>query len=475
MTSTVRTISTFDATPQNIEAEQQILGAILCDNLSMHKIAGFLRDDHFYDPVHGILYEKCRRMIADDRVASPVTLKAFVDEDPSFEQLGGSRYLVRLAGVAISPGSVADYAGIVKDLAERRLALDLIGRAQQSLIGGDDRTGDVLSRLETALGGMQDQTDGRRPVSMMAATTAALRDVHSAFLGEALPVVTTGIPALDKVYAGFGEGEFVILGGRPGMGKTAVALGIALNAARAGHHVVFASLEMHEKSLALRALSEGSARTGDAIEYSKARRGQIDGQDMVKLAEVAKEISQLPITFLPREYSEIGTLPAGVRQALRAHPDIEKTPLIILDYLQLMRADGKRSVYETVTEISKAGKQLAMKLNAPILALSQLSRAVEGRDDKRPMLSDLRDSGQIEQDADAVLFCYRPAYYLAQDEPKPGSDSYHDDHLAWTDAMERVKHRLEIIVAKQRQGPAPATALVGFAPATNLIFDGGQS
>jgi replicative DNA helicase len=251
------------------------------------------------------------------------------------------------------------------------------------------------------------------------------------------------------------------------MGKTGVALSIALNVARAGHGVVIASLEMNPEAMAMRALSEATAQSGHAVSYASLRRGTFTQSQGERLKEVTEGVAMLPITFLPRQYSDIGALFAGARQVQRAMGGAMR--LLIVDYAQLLRSQAKGR-YEQITEISIALKALSGQLNVPVIALSQLSRQVEQRDDKRPMLSDLRESGQLEQDADAVLFCYRDEYYLEREKP----DGHDFDALGdWQAAMERVRNRLEIIVAKQRQG-AVGTAAVRFNPAINLVWEDGR-
>ena len=456
------------AAPMNVEAEQQLLGCILLYNDQMHRVLPVVQAEHFFDPVHALIFERCRIQIDAERPANPVTLKAFLEREPGIQALGGPSYLVRLAGAALAPVLALDYAKIVRDLADRRFALEAIDTARQSILSGDETAAAVVSRLETVLDAMQDDVGARGPVSMMKATTDALRDVNAAYMGEAPLAIPTGIQSIDAFAPILSPGNLVYLGGRPGMGKSAVALSIALGAARRGHHVIFSTLEMDEKQLAVRALSEAASSQGNTlIEYSRAMQGNISENDMRVLVEAARSQAELPITFVPSEYGTIETLPAGIRMAKRRAADITKMPLIVVDYIQLLEAEGTRGLYEQVTKISKRLKMLARRLQAPILAVAQLSREVEKRADKRPVLSDLRDSGQLEQDADAVLFCYREEYYLQRES--------HDETdlemmAAWQDAMERAKNVLELSVSKQRMGPV-RTVKVRFNPATNYIWE----
>lgn len=314
--------------------------------------------------------------------------------------------------------------------------------AHHAITQGEDKADQIAARLEAALILVAD-ADGRvAPVSMLKATTLALEQAHDAYHGRTGDCIASGIGALDEILGGFYPGELIILGGRPSMGKTGIALSIALNAARAGHGVVIASLEMNPEAMAMRALSEATAQSGHAVSYASLRRGTFTQSQGERLKQVTEGVAKLPITFLPRQYSDIGALYAGARQVQRAMGGAMR--LLIVDYAQLLRSQAKGR-YEQITEISIALKALSGRLNVPVIALSQLSRQVEQRDDKRPMLSDLRESGQLEQEADAVLFCYRDEYYLEREKP----DDHDFDALGdWQAAMERVRNRLEIIVAK---------------------------
>jgi replicative DNA helicase len=257
-----------------------------------------------------------------------------------------------------------------------------------------------------------------------------------------------------------------LLGGRPSMGKSSVALSMALNAARAGHGVIIASLEMTPSALAMRALSEATTSTSHSTSYMDLRQGAFSEDQARALHGCAKHVSELPIIFLPREYQDADLMQVGVKQALRRLPR-DKTPLVVVDYAQLMRSKA-RTRYEQITDVSMALKGMAMTLELPVIALSQLSRAVEQRDDKRPMMSDLRESGQLEQDADGVMFCYRDEYYLERQKPADEGDL--QKIADWETLMSAAHNRLEIIVAKQRQGRV-GTAHVRLNPATNHIWE----
>lgn len=451
-----------DAAPHSVEAEQQLLGALLLDPERIPLVASQGGARLFYDPVHRDLYEAIAQRDRDGLLISPVALKEWAEAHEGASQIGGPSYLARLASAA-AYGDLREYCDLLGDLAAKRDLLEAVSAARERI--AEDPAHVVAGRLEAALATLDGGGKAPRPVSMTAAVTDALREIVAAHRGDETRALRTGIGALDAIFSGLFPGELVLLGGRPSMGKTSAALNIALNVARQGHGVVIASYEMTPESMAMRALSEGTAEAGNAMAYSDMRRGDV--ADMAALRDAARGVGELPITFLPRAFSETGALFAGAKQARRILGQ-ENMRLLIVDYVQLMRAAG-RSRYEQITEISQALKSLAGQLGVPVLALSQLSRQVESRDDKRPRLDDLRESGQLEQDADAVLFCYRDEYYLERTQP-PDHDL--DAMAAWQDAMERAKNRLEIICAKQRQGRI-GTAHVFCNPAFNRIWEPG--
>lgn len=453
--------------PHSVEAEQQILGAILVGAASVDVVNAQGGAAIFYDSVHGEIFRTCARLEKQGRAVSPVTVAAAFPRDwsVSLADLGGPGYLARLAGAAVSPRYAADYAALLADEKAKR---DLIGIMRQShidLAGGDLSASDVAAKMEAAIGVLGQSSSAIRPVSMVKAVTDAMSDSYDAYTGSSAAMVQSGIRALDHYTGGFGAGELWLLGGRPSMGKTGVMLSMALNAAREGHPVVIASLEMTPKAMAMRALSEQTAQNNYATAYSDIRRGTYGPANKEALTAAARALVDLPISFLPREYQDADLLQVGVKQALRGKRD-DKMPLVLVDYAQLMRSKAK-SRYEQITDISLALKGLAMSLDLPLVALSQLSRALEQREEKRPMMSDLRESGQLEQDADGVIFCYRDEYYLQREEPD------HDDveaYEAWSRAREAARNKLELIVAKQRQGEI-GTAHVMFNPAINRIWE----
>ena len=455
-----------DQLPVNVEAEQQTLGALLLDNARIATVAARGGADLFGDPVHAEIFAKMARMERDSILASPVTLREWASAQEGMRELGGAKYLARLAGASISGSSVGHYADLLAETKSRRDLTLALREAQGALTKSDEPAAAIANRLESTLLSMSEVGTGPKPTSMMAAVTKAMQQSTDAAQGNFGSFVRTGIPSLDGLVTGLYPGELVLLGGRPSMGKTSVALNIALNAARAGNHVVICSLEMNPEAMALRALSERTAELGKGITYRDIRQGVGSPALQAVLAEAAREVANLPIQFLSRDYSEIGAMMAGAKQARRVLGD--DLGLLVVDYAQLLKVQGARSRYDEVSEISRTLKALAGQMNVPVLALSQLSRNLESRDDKRPMMSDLRESGQLEQDADAVFFCYRDEYYIERDKP----DTHDIEKLdRWQRALDLARNRLEIIVAKQRQGPI-GTANVMCNVALNRIWEG---
>ena len=447
-----------------IEAEQAVLGTALLDSNFCGAIQRAGGEQLFAEPVHARIFAIAAERERAQMLVSPVTVATAMASDPGLAELGGAGYVARLAG-ATNTTLARGYLEMLADLRAKRTMVAAMAAARDEITTGEEAAVKIAGRLEAALLEASVAAGNAGPVSMLKAAATAMEQVAAAYRGEPGDAVMTGISALDQILGGLHPGEMILLGGRPSMGKTAVALSIATRAARAGHHVAIASLEMNPEAMALRAIAEATAEAGTAAAYADIRRGAITAEQMQAVAHAAcHTVGELPITFLPRHYSDIGALMAGAKQIHRIAPSGLR--LLIVDYAQLLRSQA-RGRYEQITEISIALKALAGQLNVPVLALSQLSRAVEQRDDKRPTLSDLRESGQLEQDADAVLFCYRDEYYLQREKPD-------DDDLElladWTAAMDRARNRLDIIVAKQRQGEV-GTARLRFNPATNLIWE----
>ncbi|MBM3606570.1 MAG: hypothetical protein FJX25_18225 [Alphaproteobacteria bacterium] len=453
-----------DAGHHSIEAEQQLLGALMMDDRLTPIVMRAGGAELFSHPLHAEIYESIEIRSNRGDLVSPIALKAALEGSRDLDEAGGPAYLVRLASNAVTGNRdvIRGMAELLAEQARKRAISAAISEAQVGLLRGDVSAREIALQLERQIVAAEFATQADRPTTMHAAVKEALAQAFEAYQGSNAELVRFGIPALDAIIPGLYPGELTLLGGRPAMGKSAVALTMALNAARAGHGVAIASLEMTPAAMAQRALSEASARAGRAVPYLNMRSGEMTEDQVRALMELGMSVGDLPITFLSRSYSNVDALVGGVRQIARATPNLR---LLIVDYAQLLKAQGKDR-YQQVTNISLALKGMAMSLGIPVLALSQLSRSIESRDDKRPVLSDLRESGQLEQDADSVLFCYRPEYYLAQEEP---DQEDLDDYAEWLNDMEHARGKLEIGVAKQRMGQT-GTARCMCALATNTVW-----
>lgn len=452
--------------PLSVEAEQQVLGEMLLTNCEGAGYNAALRAGGaslFFDPVHQRLFEACHKKAMQGFLVSTVTVADVTRDDQGLKELGGPAYLVRMAGSVMAGGQ--HYVAMLADLKRKRELIQTMNEAQAAIAQGEDA--DVIAaRLEASLINA-DPVGQSRPVSLAQALTGASELIVKAYQGDDGGRLRTGLGALDSIVPGFYPGELILLGGRPSMGKSAVASCIATRAARAGKGVCIASLEMTPESMAMRIVSEATADRGAGISYAAMRKGEMTEAQMRSVLDVVqRDVADMPIEFLPPSYRDIGAIFAGVKQVQRRLGG--NLGLVIVDYLGLIKGDGK-SRYEEITNISIALKGMALQLKVPVLALSQLSRAVESRDDKRPQLSDLRESGQLEQDADTVMFCYRDEYYLERERP-PEDDI--ELWAKWDDARQKAKNRLEVIVAKQRQGEI-GTAHMMFNPALNTIWDEG--
>jgi replicative DNA helicase len=457
------------ALPQNVEAEAALLGALMIDNRLAEDVQLKLRPDHFYEPLHARIYEAILKLVDRNMIASPVTLRPLFEQDEEMKELGGPSYLAQLTGSGAAIIGARDFAEQVYELALLRA---LIGVGRDMVEQAIDTSEDVnplaqIEAAESALYRVAEEGGGEGTVKSFAeATRLAVQMAEKALnTGGGLSGVTTGLDGLNAKTGGLHHSDLVILAGRPGMGKTALATNIAFNAARrmvqdledgveagksAGAGVAFFSLEMSADQLATRVLAEQSG-----IPSENLRMGKISQQDFRNLARAAAELESLPFYIDDTAGLTIAALRTRARRLKRQ----KGIGLVVVDYLQLLQGSGRSSNDNRVNEISEISrglKTLAKELNVPVLALSQLSRAVEQREDKRPQLSDLRESGSIEQDADIVLFVYREEYYVQSREPKrpiEGDDAkVHDAHQEWARDMERVYGMAELIVAKQRHG-----------------------
>jgi replicative DNA helicase len=452
----------FRAAPHNVEAEQALLGAILVNNESFYRVSDFLEPQHFFEPIHAKIFELAASLIRAGKVASPVTLKTFLPPDLDVGGLTGSQYLARVAAEATTVINAEDYGRTIYDLATRR-ALIIIGEEMVNVaydapvdLPPSEQIEDAERRLyEIAETGRYD--GGFR--SFATALTTAVDMAAKAYQRDGkLSGLATGLHDMDRMMGGLQSSDLVILAGRPGMGKTALATNLAYNIARAwrgevrpdgrtesvnGGIVGFFSLEMSSEQLATRIIAEQSG-----IPSFKIRRGEIDPSDFDKIAEIAREMETIPLYIDETGGISIAQLTARARRLKRQ----KGLDMLVVDYIQLLSGSSNRAAQgrvQEITEITTGLKALAKELNVPIVALSQLSRQVESRDDKRPQLSDLRESGSIEQDADVVLFVFREEYYLKNKEPRPGTE----EHFKWQAEMDAVMGKAEVIIGKQRHGP----------------------
>jgi len=441
--------------PHNYEAEQALLGALLHNNQAYEKISDFLLPEHFADASNGRIYAVISKLIERGQIADPITLKSTFEQDNSLQEIGGTQYLAHLAASVVSIISVQHYGELIYDLHLRRQLIDLGEEVVNSAFTPDVEH-NAQQQIETAEQRLYDlatigQTD-RGFVPFSKALTESIQIAELAFKREDKIVgVTTGFKDLDGLLGGLHPSDLIILAGRPSMGKTALATNIAFNAAEAGLAqkvyggiVAFFSLEMSSEQLATRLLAQESGIASDRI-----RRGDIPQADFQKFFEVSRRLANLPLYIDDTPALTISALRTRARRLKRKHG----LSMIVVDYLQLLQgAPGARSSenrVQEISEITRGLKTLAKELNVPVIALSQLSRAVEQREDKRPQLADLRESGSIEQDSDVVMFVYREEYYESRREPAPNSDK----HEEWSTRMKQIYNLAEVIVAKQRHGP----------------------
>ncbi len=457
---TIRPEGDAETLPHNIEAEQQLLGAILVNNDIYDRVSSLVKPEHFFDPVHQRIFETASARIRKNALASPVTLKAFLEEDEGLRELGGAAYLARLAAAAISAYAARDYAQMIYDLAVRRdlirLGQDIAAQAGRMDVTSEPK--EQIVEAEQRLYQLAEQGVAERGFqSFLKAVTDAVNMANAAYQRDGgLAGVATGLVDMDRKLGGLHPSDLIILAGRPSMGKTSLATNIAFNIARAFRHgqrpdgtegaieggaVGFFSLEMSAEQLAARVLSEAAEVPSEQI-----RRGDLSEDEFRRFVEAAKALESCPLYIDDTPALPIAQVAARARRLKRTHG----LDVLIVDYLQLLRGLSKDSRVQEVSEITQGLKAIAKELDIPVIALSQLSRQVEAREDKRPQLSDLRESGSIEQDADVVMFVFREEYYREREKP---SDHDLDAMAKWQEVMESVHGKAEVIIGKQRHGP----------------------
>ncbi len=465
----------FRLAPHNIEAEQALLGAILVNNDAFDRVSDFLKPEYFSEDVHRRIFDVASQLIRAGKLASPITLKTFLGD----HDLGGvtvPQYLARLAAEATTVINAEDYGRTIHDLAIRRdlilIGEDIVNAAYDAPVAASPR--EQIEEAERKLysvaelgryeGGFQRFSDALTTAVDMAAK-AYERDGR-------LSGIASGLADLDRYMGGLQASDLIIVAGRPGMGKTALATNIAFNIAKAyefnvrpdGTHettnggiVGFFSLEMSAEQLATRVIAEQSG-----VASYKIRRGDISESEFHRIADAARLMQSIPFYIDQTGGLSIAQLTARARRLKRQRG----LDVLVIDYLQLLGGSKSRgdSRVQEVTEITTGLKALAKELNVPVVALSQLSRQVESRDDKRPQLSDLRESGSIEQDADVVMFVFREEYYLKNKQPREGTEEF----VTWQTDMERVHGKAEVIIGKQRHGPTGTVELAFEAEMTRF-------
>ncbi len=461
----------INAAPHNLEAEQALLGAVLFDNEAFNRIGDRLKPHHFYDPVHGRIFAVCSDLIGRGKLADGLTLREWFQREGGLQEIGGAGYLlVLMENAARLTSQARDYADLVYDLALRR-ELIRIGSEIEHLATEPPEDMDAQGQIEEAerkLFTLAESGTGARGFS--AFNVALARSIETAAAayesGGGVSGLATGFREIDKKIAGLHKSDLVIIAGRPAMGKTSLATNIAYNVAKArlessrrvlgedekpeGGVVAFFSCEMSSEQLATRLLSEAAA-----VESYKIRSGEITQAQYEALLNASAELQTLPLHIDDTGGISISHLMARARRLQRTHG----LDLIVVDYLQLVTASSRRSEgrVQEVSEITQNLKALAKELQVPVIALSQLSRQVESRDNKRPQLSDLRESGSIEQDADIVLFVYREHYYEMMS--KPDMEKNPEAHKEWVLRTGRIENVAEVIVSKQRHGSTGEVAL----------------
>ncbi|MGE0718442.1 MAG: replicative DNA helicase [Alphaproteobacteria bacterium] len=471
----LREAPAYRVPPHNEEAEQALLGAILVNNQAFQRVAEIVSAEHFANPIHGRIFAAAAKLIERGQMADAVTLRTYFEQDGALVDVGGAAYLGRLASVSASIINAEHYASAIRDLHLRR---ELIALGEDVVNAAFDAPPDLtaISQVEAAeqrlfnLATTGDGEGGFR--TFESALVEAIRVAEAAFKRSGhVAGVATGFIDLDKRLGGLHPSDLVILAGRPAMGKTALATNIAFHAARHyregrkadgsvltedGAVVAFFSLEMSAEQLATRILAEVSGVPSDQI-----RRGEVSGEEFPKFVEASQALAAIPLFIDDTPALTISAVRTRARRLARQRG----LGMIVVDYLQLLRpsiASRNENRVQEISEITRGLKAIAKELNVPVLALSQLSRAVEQREDKHPQLADLRESGSIEQDADVVMFVFREEYYLRNEpmrRPEETEEKFNDRYQRWSQRLQEVADTAEVIVAKQRHGPTGTVRL----------------
>ena len=445
-------ISTENQVPKNIEAEQTILGSILANNEIFDEITDQLDENYFFDPIHQKIYKIISNLISKGLLANPVTIKNFFNSKEELVEIGGIDYLIKLTKVSTTKNQIKYYSQLLSDLYIRRQLINISEETLEESKNKDlEISGtNILENTERKLFEIAERGEFQRSfVTFKDALKETIDMATAAYKNDqGIVGVPSGLTDLDDRLGGLHKQDLIIIAGRPSMGKTALATNIAFNASlnikknNLKTSVAFFSLEMSSEQLSTRILAEQSR-----IKSNDIRRGKINQEDFERFIEASKNLEMLPLHIDDTPAITISALSNRARRLKRK----EGLDLIVIDYIQLMKSSGFRNESRVleIAEITQGLKALAKELDVPVLALSQLSRQVEQREDKKPQLSDLRQSGSIEQDADVVMFVFREQYYLEKQEPKPGTA----EHVEWQEKMSQIHNQAEIIIGKQRHGP----------------------
>ncbi len=435
--------------PNNIEAEQSVIGSILISNEIFDEINIIVNSKNFYDPMHQKIFSAIEKLIYSGMLANPITLKNYFEKEK--DEINVPDYLVKITKFSTSSRQAIEYSKLIYDLFVKRelikISENVIDVAKLNDLENDGQS--IIQNFEKSLFDLAEK--GSFSSSLVKFDDAMKMTIEMAQIAykndEGIVGVPSGLTDLDDRLGGLHKSDLIIIAGRPSMGKTALATNIAFNAAKKIQEdgrkstIAFFSLEMSSEQLSTRILAEQSR-----IKSNDIRRGKISEEQFDKFIETSKNISELPLYIDETPAISIAALSNRARRIKRLYG----LDMVVVDYIQLMRAanfrDGR---VQEISEITQGLKALAKELSVPVLALSQLSRAVEQRDDKKPQLADLRESGSIEQDADVVMFVFRQAYYLERKEPQPATV----DHAEWQSKMNEVANRAELIIGKQRHGP----------------------
>ena len=465
-------ISKDEHVPKNIEAEQTILGSILANNEIFDEITDQLDESYFFDPIHQKIYKIIENLISKGLLANPVTIKNFFNSKEELIEIGGIDYLVKLTKVSTTKNQIKYYSQLLSDLYIRRQLINISEETLEESKNKDlEISGtNILENTERKLFEIAERGEFQRSfVTFKDALKETIDMATAAYKNDqGIVGVPSGLTDLDDRLGGLHKQDLLIIAGRPSMGKTALATNIAFNASlnikknNLKTSVAFFSLEMSSEQLSTRILSEQSR-----IKSNDIRRGKINQDDFERFIEASKNLEMLPLHIDDTPSITISALSNRARRLKRK----EGLDLIVIDYIQLMKSSGYRNESRVleIAEITQGLKALAKELDVPVLALSQLSRQVEQREDKKPQLSDLRESGSIEQDADVVMFVFREQYYLEKQEPKPGTA----EHVEWQEKMSQIHNEAEILIGKQRHGPTGViklefeSAFTKFKDATN--------